>query len=58
MKKYLKYFLNKIGYSIHKRNKMLNHYTNLSSWDYQKTLVERHIKNTDIVLDIGSGNFT
>ena len=57
MKKYLKYFLNKIGYSIHKRNKMLNPYTNLSSWDYQKTLVERHIKNTDIVLDIGSGNF-
>lgn len=33
-----------------------NPYFNLSSWDYQKAVIEPVLKPDDIVLDIGSGN--
>ena len=34
-----------------------NEYSSKSAWEYQKEIVMPHIKKTDLVIDIGSGNF-
>ncbi|MCU0390383.1 MAG: class I SAM-dependent methyltransferase [Thermoflexibacter sp.] len=64
LKKIIKSLINKIGYDINRYHPPItppppppNPHIHLSAWDYQKKWVEPFLKNSNTILDIGSGNY-